>query len=118
MSTTIESTLVENRVFPPDERAQKGARIAGMAAYEALCKEAETDLQAFWASRAREIPAPQIPLVASAPHSPAPATPFRPPAIRSAARSSFNRVVSHVARVFHLFHVFTASPPAPRPESH
>ena len=51
---TIESTLVENRVFPPDERAQKGARIAGMAAYEALCKEAETDLQAFWASRARD----------------------------------------------------------------
>ena len=40
MSSTknIESTLVENRVFPPDERATTGARIAGMAAYDALEK--------------------------------------------------------------------------------
>lgn len=53
-ASTIESVLVENRVFPPDERASKGARISGMAAYEALCKEAETDPNGFWASRARE----------------------------------------------------------------
>ena len=53
-ASKIESVLVENRVFPPDERATKGARISGMAAYEALCKEAETDLEGFWASRARD----------------------------------------------------------------
>ncbi|RZL45288.1 MAG: acetate--CoA ligase, partial [Variovorax sp.] len=52
-STNIESVLVENRVFPPDERAQKGARIAGMAAYEALCKEAETDFDGFWTRQAK-----------------------------------------------------------------
>jgi acetyl-CoA synthetase len=53
-STNIESVLVENRVFPPDERAQQGARIAGMAAYEALCKEAETDFEGFWTRQARD----------------------------------------------------------------
>jgi len=52
--STIESVLIENRVFPPDERAQKGARISGMAAYEALCQEAERDFEGFWAKRARE----------------------------------------------------------------
>ncbi|MFC5606687.1 acetate--CoA ligase [Variovorax soli] len=53
-ASTIESVLVENRVFPPDERASKGARISSMAAYEALRKEAETDPDGFWAKRARE----------------------------------------------------------------
>ncbi|RZL67681.1 MAG: acetyl-coenzyme A synthetase, partial [Variovorax sp.] len=53
-STHIESVLVENRVFPPDARAQKGARIAGMAAYEALCKEAETDFEGFWTRHAKD----------------------------------------------------------------
>ncbi|WP_225783254.1 acetate--CoA ligase [Xenophilus sp. Marseille-Q4582] len=51
--STIESVLVENRVFEPDARAQHGARIAGMAAYEALCREAETDFEGFWARQAR-----------------------------------------------------------------
>ncbi|MGJ7579262.1 acetate--CoA ligase [Variovorax sp. RHLX14] len=50
----IESTLVENRVFPPDERATSGARISGMAAYDALCAEATADPDAFWARLARE----------------------------------------------------------------
>jgi len=54
MSTAIESVLVENRVFPPDERTQKGAHISGMAAYQALCQEAERDFEGFWARRARE----------------------------------------------------------------
>ena len=53
-SSTIESVLIENRVFPPDERAQKGARVQGMAAYQALCQEAERDFDGFWAQRARE----------------------------------------------------------------
>ncbi|WP_155419777.1 acetate--CoA ligase, partial [Variovorax paradoxus] len=39
---------VENRVFPPDARASEGARISGMAAYEALCREAEQDFEGFW----------------------------------------------------------------------
>ncbi len=53
-SSNIESVLVENRVFPPDARATQGARISGMAAYEALCKEAEQDADAFWARQARD----------------------------------------------------------------
>jgi len=52
-ASKIESVLVENRVFPPDERAMKGARISGMAAYEALCKEAADDFEGFWARQAR-----------------------------------------------------------------
>jgi acetyl-CoA synthetase len=52
-ASTIESTLVENRVFPPDARATQGARIASMAAYEALCKEAADDFEGFWARQAR-----------------------------------------------------------------
>jgi len=52
--SNIESVLVENRVFPPSEFAQKGARISGMAAYEALCAEAERDFEGFWARLARE----------------------------------------------------------------
>ncbi|BEP38859.1 acetate--CoA ligase (plasmid) [Variovorax sp. V59] len=50
----IESVLVENRVFPPDARASAGARISGMAAYEALCQEAEQDFEGFWSRLARE----------------------------------------------------------------
>ncbi len=53
-SSAIESTLVENRVFPPPAASSQGARIDSMAAYDALCKEAETDLEGFWAQRARE----------------------------------------------------------------
>jgi len=53
-SSAIESVLVENRVFPPPAAASQGARISGMAAYEALCREAETDFQCFWAQRARD----------------------------------------------------------------
>ena len=53
-SSAIESVLVENRVFDPPAAAVRGARIAGMAAYQALCDEAERDPQAFWARLARE----------------------------------------------------------------
>ncbi|MEJ7929915.1 acetate--CoA ligase [Ramlibacter sp. AN1015] len=52
--TAIESVLVENRVFPPSDAAQQGARISGMQAYEALCREAESDFEGFWARLARE----------------------------------------------------------------
>lgn len=52
--SAVESLLVENRVFPPSEAAVKAARISGMAAYEALCKEAEQDFEGFWARLARQ----------------------------------------------------------------
>ncbi|MGF6346201.1 acetate--CoA ligase [Variovorax sp. W2I14] len=52
-SKNIESVLVENRVFPPDARATEGARISGMAAYDALCKEAEDDFEGFWTRLAK-----------------------------------------------------------------
>jgi acetyl-CoA synthetase len=52
-ASTIESVLVENRVFPPDARASKGARIGSMAAYDALCKEAADDFGGFWARQAK-----------------------------------------------------------------
>jgi acetyl-CoA synthetase len=53
-SKNIESVLVENRVFPPDARAIQGARIASMAAYDALCKEAEQDFEGFWTRLAKD----------------------------------------------------------------
>ena len=53
-SKNIESVLVENRVFPPDARASAGARISGMAAYDALCQEAEQDFEGFWSRLAKD----------------------------------------------------------------
>ncbi|SEQ33909.1 acetate--CoA ligase [Giesbergeria anulus] len=53
-SNAIESTLVENRVFPPTDATVAAARISGMAGYEALCAEAENDYEGFWARLARE----------------------------------------------------------------
>ncbi len=50
----IESVLQETRVFPPSEAFVKQANISGMAAYHALCAEAERDFEGFWARLARE----------------------------------------------------------------
>jgi acetyl-CoA synthetase len=52
--STIESVLQETRVFPPSEAFVKQANISGMAAYEAMCAEAERDFEGFWAKLARE----------------------------------------------------------------
>ncbi len=52
--STIESVLQETRVFPPPAELAKKANIPGMAAYEAMCKEAERDLEAFWRKHANE----------------------------------------------------------------
>jgi acetyl-CoA synthetase len=52
--SAIESVLVENRVFPPTEATVKAARISGMAAYNALCDEANKDFEGFWARLARD----------------------------------------------------------------
>ncbi|MES2423976.1 MAG: acetate--CoA ligase [Pseudomonadota bacterium] len=53
-STAIESTLIENRIFVPTEATVKAARISGMDAYNALCKEADTNPDAFWSRLAKE----------------------------------------------------------------
>ncbi len=42
-------------VYQPSEEFVKNATVAGMAAYDALCKEAETDYEGFWARHAREL---------------------------------------------------------------
>jgi len=50
----IESVLQENRVFEPSAEIVKQANISGMAAYKALCDEAERDFTGFWARLAKE----------------------------------------------------------------
>ena len=54
MSGTIESVLQEDRLFPPSPEFVRQANISGMAAYQALCDEADRDLEGFWARQARE----------------------------------------------------------------
>jgi acetyl-CoA synthetase len=51
--STIESVLHESRTFPPPPAFVKQANISGMAAYSAMCKEAEDDLEGFWARYAK-----------------------------------------------------------------
>ncbi len=53
-SSSIESVLVENRVFEPSAATVAAARVSGMKAYEALCAEADKDPEAFWARLAKE----------------------------------------------------------------
>jgi acetyl-CoA synthetase len=52
--STIDSILVEHRVFPPSETFRERALVSGMDAYRALCEEAESDYEGFWARMARE----------------------------------------------------------------
>ena len=52
-SSAIESVLVENRVFPPPPALAHQARVASMAAYEALCAQAQEDYEGYWAQLAR-----------------------------------------------------------------
>jgi acetyl-CoA synthetase len=52
---SIESVLHENRVFTPSDDFVKQANVSGMAAYNALCAEANTDYEGFWAKLAREL---------------------------------------------------------------
>lgn len=53
-SGKIESVMQENRVFDPPAEFAKKARIGSMAAYNALCQEAERDDAGYWAKLARE----------------------------------------------------------------
>ncbi|GAA5184762.1 acetate--CoA ligase [Niveibacterium umoris] len=50
----VETATHEHRVFPPSEAVVKAAAVSGVAAYEALCKEAETDYEGYWGRLARE----------------------------------------------------------------
>ncbi len=52
--SAIESVMQEKRIFPPAESMVKAAAISGMAAYHALCREAERDYAGFWARLARQ----------------------------------------------------------------
>ncbi|MFH1603692.1 MAG: acetyl-coenzyme A synthetase N-terminal domain-containing protein, partial [Pseudomonadota bacterium] len=54
MSAQIESVLNETRVFPPSEQFVEQANVPGMAAYQALCDEAERDFEGFWGRLATE----------------------------------------------------------------
>ncbi|MEY4420281.1 MAG: Acetyl-coenzyme synthetase, partial [Pseudomonadota bacterium] len=42
-------------IHQPSAEFVKQANVSGMAAYEALCKKAETDYEGFWAEQAREL---------------------------------------------------------------
>ena len=54
MSAQIESVLNETRVFPPSAEMIKQANVSGMAAYQAMCNEAERDFEGFWGRLAKE----------------------------------------------------------------
>ena len=42
-------------LYPPPENIVKGAYVSSMAAYEALCKQADEDYEGYWARHAREL---------------------------------------------------------------
>ena len=54
MSSTIDSILVEKRVFQPPVQLVRDANISGMKAYQALYDEAEKSPDEFWGRLARE----------------------------------------------------------------
>ena len=58
MSSTDQRT--EYKSYPPPASMAR-AHVAGMAAYDALCREAETDYEGFWARQARELLSWQTP---------------------------------------------------------
>jgi len=51
----LESTLRENRVFPPPEEFSKRAHIKSLEQYEAMYKQSIEDPEAFWAGIAKEL---------------------------------------------------------------
>ena len=50
--SAIESVMQEKRIFAPAESMVKAAAISGMAAYHALCREAER--HSFWRQPAED----------------------------------------------------------------
>lgn len=51
---SIDSILTENRLFAPNPEFVANANVSGLAAYQALCQEAEADYEGFWGRLARE----------------------------------------------------------------
>jgi acetyl-CoA synthetase len=51
---TITSLLDEKRLFPPSEEFRSQARVKSPEEFQALAKQAEDDLEAFWAQQAEE----------------------------------------------------------------
>ena len=49
------SDKISDKIYNPPASAVQGAHVSGMAAYEALCQEAETDYEGYWARLAREL---------------------------------------------------------------
>jgi acetyl-CoA synthetase len=45
--STIESVLQETRVFAPPAELLKTANVAGLAAYQAMVAEAQSDFEGF-----------------------------------------------------------------------
>jgi len=54
MSNTIESVLVETRVFQPPADLARQANVPGMQAYQDLYRQAEEDPEGFWRRQATE----------------------------------------------------------------
>ena len=52
--STIDSAQKAPRVYPPPAALARNAAISGMAAYRALCAEAESDFEGFWGRLARQ----------------------------------------------------------------
>ncbi len=46
---------MSSTIYQPSADFVKNAHVSGMAAYEALCKEAETDYQGYWGRLAKEL---------------------------------------------------------------
>jgi acetyl-CoA synthetase len=51
--STIETVLLESRIFPAPASFTENARVSGIEAYQALCRQAEQDYTGFWANHAR-----------------------------------------------------------------
>jgi len=54
MSNSIESTMVETRVFPPPADFANQANVSQAAGYQALLEESDRDPEGFWGRLARE----------------------------------------------------------------
>jgi len=52
---TSSTTPTEYPVYAPPAKLVAGAHVSGMAAYEALCRQADDDYQGFWSRQAREL---------------------------------------------------------------
>src|SRR5271167_969350 len=54
-ATHIDSTLTESRKFPPSAEFSNKAWVKSFDEYQALCKRADSDPEAFWAECARNL---------------------------------------------------------------